>query len=48
MKATYEAPVLVISGEVVRDTLVGTSSGLECENPDEFNIKCPGSMGYYL
>jgi hypothetical protein len=48
MKATYEAPVFVIGGDVVRNTLTGSSVGLECDDPDQFNIKCPGSVGYYL
>lgn len=48
MKKTYEAPKLVISGDVVRVTLNGTEPSCEIDNPTVNELKCPGDVGYYL
>lgn len=48
MKKTYEAPKLVISGDVVRVTLIGDAPACESDNPTVNQVKCPGDVGYYL
>lgn len=48
MKAAYETPVLLLSGDVVGDTLTGDAIGLECDDETKFNVRCPGGVGYYL
>lgn len=48
MKKTYEAPKLIVSGDVVRDTLNGIAPSCEKENLTVNHDDCPGSVGYYL
>ena len=48
MKKTYEAPELIISGNVIRDTLMGLEDASETQDPIVNRNKFPGVVGYYL
>ena len=48
MKKTYEAPELIISGNVIRETLMGTEEASETQDPIVNRLEFPGGIGYYL
>jgi hypothetical protein len=48
MKKTYDTPKIVLSGEVVRDTLSGAIPGCESDAQTVKLDDCAGSVGYYL
>lgn len=48
MKKTYEAPKLIISGNVIHETLMGTEDASETQDPIVNRNTFPGGVGYYL
>jgi hypothetical protein len=48
MKQTYETPILIEGGEIVRETLNGTMASGESEGHILFKVPIPGGVGYYL
>jgi hypothetical protein len=48
MKKTYTAPVLLISGDVIRETLAGRIEGDEPQGNTVFMPSLVGGLGYYL
>jgi hypothetical protein len=48
MKKTYTAPTLIVSGDVVQNTLIGDVPGKESPTQLAFLEDLAGSIGYYL
>jgi hypothetical protein len=48
MKKTYEAPMLVEAGDVVRETLGGSAGIVETNGQLLFKMPLIGGVGYYL
>jgi hypothetical protein len=48
MKKTYTTPTLVLSGDIVHETLNGATDGPEIPGNLVHRDKMIGSIGYYL
>lgn len=48
MKKTYTTPTLILSGDVIHDTRIGSDDGIETQTQLAFRVQMAGSVGYYL
>jgi hypothetical protein len=48
MKKTYTTPRLLVSGNAIRDTLIGTEQHCESDNQTDNMLTCAGGVGYNL